>query len=235
MSQINVSKEFLMKLKASSDSNEVISVLEKFSADRNVEKIRQREIVLAKRLNERLEKAQKERAVALSNKKKKPKVQGPITTPSAEAKKVMEIFGTTTPLSKKEAKRKLRELKIELKKPDVKAEIERKKLARVQAYSKNARSVRQSVGFSATPLYNRSSHNPSPNKYKKEKPLVNTKGNDSYNFAGEYSARNVEFGHGRQKSLEWNDVKAFNLQKELQRLRDLKESDPNTFDREAMK
>lgn len=226
-----------MKFKASSESDEVVSVLEKFSADRNVEKIRQREIVLAKRLDGRLKKAQKERAVALSNKnkKKKSKVQGPITIPSAEAKKVMEIFGTTTPLSKKEAKRKLRELKIELKKPDVKAEIERKKLARVQAYSKNARSVRQSVGFSATPLYNRSSHNPSPSKYKKEKPLVNIKGNDSYNFAGEYSARNVEFGHGRQKSLEWNDVKAFNLQKELQRLRVLKESDPNTFDREAMK
>ena len=44
-----------------------------------------------------------------------------------------------------------------------------------------------------------------------------------------------EFAHGRKRREEWNSSIAFNLKKELDDLRKLQRSDPNTFDRGAMK
>ena len=55
------------------------------------------------------------------------------------------------------------------------------------------------------------------------KPLVNNSGNDMHNFAGEYEARNVEFGHGRKKSEEWNDRSAFDLKDKLKEEREARE------------
>lgn len=55
-----------------------------------------------------------------------------------------------------------------------------------------------------------------------------------YYINQDYSRKN-EFGHGRKKSLEWNDTEARELKKSLSNLRKLRESDPNTFDRGAVK
>lgn len=55
------------------------------------------------------------------------------------------------------------------------------------------------------------------------KPLVKNSGNDMHNFAGEYEARNVEFGHGRRKSDEWNDRLAFDLKNKLKEEREARE------------
>ena len=68
-----------------------------------------------------------------------------------------------------------------------------------------------------------------------EKPLVNSDGKDMYDFAGEYESRNVEYGHGRRKSDEWNNMAALDLRRELDNLRKVQRDDPNTFDRGAMK
>lgn len=68
-----------------------------------------------------------------------------------------------------------------------------------------------------------------------EKPLLNSDGKDMYDFAGEYESRNVEYGHGRRKSDEWNNNAALDLKRELDNLRRAQRDDPNTFDRGAMK
>ena len=52
---------------------------------------------------------------------------------------------------------------------------------------------------------------------------VGAKNKDFYDFAGEYQARNVEYGHGRKKSREWNDQAALNLKDELAELKRLRE------------
>ena len=57
------------------------------------------------------------------------------------------------------------------------------------------------------------------------KPLVKNSGNDMHNFAGEYEARNVEFGHGRRKSDEWNDRSAFDLPNKLREEREAREKE----------
>ena len=46
---------------------------------------------------------------------------------------------------------------------------------------------------------------------------------DYYDFAGEYEARNVEYGHGRKRNREWNDKTALNLKKELDEIRKMRE------------
>ena len=68
-----------------------------------------------------------------------------------------------------------------------------------------------------------------------EKPLINSDGKDMYDFAGEYESRNIEYGHGRRKSDEWNNMAALDLKRELDNLRKVQRDDPNTFDRGAMK
>ena len=65
--------------------------------------------------------------------------------------------------------------------------------------------------------------------------LIKNHNNDYHNFAGEYRAREVEFGHGRAKSKEWNTDRARELKRGLRELRQLRRDDPNLFDRGAMK
>lgn len=55
---------------------------------------------------------------------------------------------------------------------------------------------------------------------------------DSNDPVSEFKARNVEFGHGRKKSQEWNDAVAKNFQKELEQIRKEK---PDWTDRFALK
>ena len=63
--------------------------------------------------------------------------------------------------------------------------------------------------------------------------IINT--TDYNDLAGEYESRQLEFGHGRAKSKEWNDEIAKELRNELRAARKLQKRDPNTFDRFAMK
>ena len=80
-----------------------------------------------------------------------------------------------------------------------------------------------------------SSHTSTTTKQKKTKALISTKNSDYHNYAGEYEARNVEFGHGRTRNKEWNDSEALKWQKDIEKLRKQQKEDPNTFDRFAMK
>ena len=51
-----------------------------------------------------------------------------------------------------------------------------------------------------------------------------------------FSTTNPSKKHTKSKpSKKWNDASAKDLQKELEKLRDMKEEDPNSFDRFAMK
>ena len=54
-------------------------------------------------------------------------------------------------------------------------------------------------------------------------------------YTNQETSRKAEFGHGRKRSEEWNSSIALDLRKELNNLRKIQKSDPNTFDRGAMK
>ena len=58
---------------------------------------------------------------------------------------------------------------------------------------------------------------------------------DQYDLAGQDIVRNVEYGHGRRKSDEWNDEAAYDFNRELHYLKRKRIDDPNEFDRQAMK
>ena len=96
------------------------------------------------------------------------------------------------------------------------------------------KNIKQTVTFSYTPR--KSSSKPALNKNSNKKTPVNSKYMFDYSSpANEYESRQVEFGHGRTKSKEWNDETARGLKSELRTARKLQKSDPNTFDRFAMK
>lgn len=67
------------------------------------------------------------------------------------------------------------------------------------------------------------------------KPLHDTTGKDYYDFASEYASRGVEFGHGRKKSKEWQGAHVSGTGGSIDRMRSIRRSDPNVFDRQAMK
>ena len=54
-------------------------------------------------------------------------------------------------------------------------------------------------------------------------------------YTSQETSRRTEFGHGRKRREEWNSSIALDLKKELDNLRRIQKSDPNTFDRGAMK
>lgn len=154
------------------------------------------------------------------------KSKNPITTLSKEAIEVMSLLNIKTPISKKEAKRLLRQIH----------KSRKKKKIPIGAITERRISKNHNIIQSSFRAFTFSIPNNTLKKYsKKNKPLVDTRNSDTYNFVGEYNARNVEFGHGRRKSAEWNDDKAIELQKTLNSLRQLRKTDPNIFDREAMK
>lgn len=67
------------------------------------------------------------------------------------------------------------------------------------------------------------------------KPLHDTTGKDYYDFASEYASRGVEFGHGRKKSKEWQGAHVSGTGGSIDHMRSIRCSDPNVFDRQAMK
>lgn len=110
--------------------------------------------------------------------------------------------------------------------------LEAEKLKHVREISAHLRSTPTTFFSTGVSSHKTSTHS---RQTSKTKPIYDSRGNDSYNFAGEYTARNVEYGHGRRKSDEWNDSTAYDLNKELDKLRQIRKEDPNTFDRQAMK
>ena len=54
--------------------------------------------------------------------------------------------------------------------------------------------------------------------------IIANEGDYMYNLAGEYEVRNVEFGHGRRKTNEWNDKVAFGLKDKLKEEREAREN-----------
>ena len=70
---------------------------------------------------------------------------------------------------------------------------------------------------------------------KTTKSLYDERGKDHYDFAGEYEARNIEFGHGRKKSQEWKGVLISGQGGSIGKMQRLRQEDPNVFDRQAMK
>ena len=58
---------------------------------------------------------------------------------------------------------------------------------------------------------------------------------DTYDLAGQDMARNIEYGHGRRKTDEWNSYVAAKFSKEIEELKKRRLDDPNEFDRQAMK
>lgn len=85
------------------------------------------------------------------------------------------------------------------------------------------------------PIIAKGKKNPSRLREDYSKPLHDTTGKDYYDFAGEYASRNVEFGHGRKKSKEWQGVHLSGTGGSIQHMKKLMRDDPNTFDRQAMK
>lgn len=157
------------------------------------------------------------------NVNKKPKQNLPLLNTANKTKT------KTSSQIKNEARRARRKMK-RAKAIEERKALEEAKLQRVREISERA--SLQPVGFSLS-IKKQSSR--ARSSHTKTKPLINSKNNDAYNFAGEYSARNVEFGHGRQKSQEWNIEAAKSLRAELEHLKKLHHDDPNTFDRGAMK
>ncbi len=76
------------------------------------------------------------------------------------------------------------------------------------------KNTKQTVTFSYNPR--RSNSKPTPNKDPGKKTPVSSKYMFDYSSpANEYESRQVEFGHGRTKSKEWNDEIAKKFQKEI--------------------
>ena len=148
-------------------------------------------------------------------------------------KKALYKISHSKPLSKKEAKEIARRKRVA------------KKLAKLNAPATNSKNYigivkdhrlpksipRTPSTFSYTPRSHKT------NSVSTSKSIQNSSSKKTFSFdhnnpADEYEARNIEFGHGRKKSREWNDTTAKELQKELEQLRKEK---PDWTDRFAMK
>ncbi len=209
MAKIQFSKESFAKLKNSKLDKETANLLDRFNPDRpepKQKKIPDKQVISQERTTDNLKRSRK----ALNR----------------QLKRIRKAYGISTPKNEKAvAKRLNRKL--------ARIELEKQKLERVRRISEQTSSNSHfsvfSPGLSNTKS---SSHN---RQHAKTKPIYDSRGNDAYNFAGEYSARNVEYGHGRRKTDEWNDDTALVLSEELNKLRKIQKEDPNTFDRGAMK
>ena len=82
--------------------------------------------------------------------------------------------------------------------------------------------------FSYNPVNKRKTVN-TKNKRKNNCPI------DYNNPISTYKSREIEYGHGRAKSKEWNDEEAKKLRLDIEKMSSIKRTDPNTLDRFAMK
>lgn len=209
MAKIQFSKESFAKLKSSQLDEETVALLDKFNPDRPEPKQN-------KNINKQSEDQDNSKKTLKQSRK----------ALNRQLRRIRQAYGIPTPRNEKSVAKRL-ERKM------ARIELEKQKLERVRRISEQAKSESHfsvfSPGLSSvkSPSHSR--------QHAKTKPIYDNRGNDAYNFAGEYSARNVEYGHGRKKTDEWNDSTAYDLNKELDKLRKIQKEDPNTFDRGAMK
>ena len=229
MARIQFSKEVYEKLKKSSQSEEAKILLSKFDPNRPFKG--------QNKLSFTTKQKTPSKNVVVHNKKtrKRAKKKNPIYT--GPGIRIGNRITTEPPIFAElnfteEQKKQWTEASKRGKRAIVRNIMEAKKLKRVQEISRRSRST-SATFFSSGSVGRKTPSNPRTSA--KNKPIYNSSGNDAYNFASEYEARNVEYGHGRRKSDEWNDATAHDLEKELNRLRQIQKEDPNTFDRQAMK
>ena len=217
MARIEFSREAYNKIKNSSPSEEVAFLLEKFNPNRPfkgqkklLQKTSNKSNTISEKITKRQKKKQQKKKHYKQNIQNEPKVFS--TLPFSEDQK--KEWMNSSRRAQKIIERNI-------------AASEKLKKFRKKSYIFHS----STINFvSVKPTRTTQNHVP-----KRTKQLFSTKGQDAYNFAGEYSARNVEHGHGRRKSLEWNDSRALDLEAELKNLHKLQEDDPNTFDRFAIK
>ncbi len=70
---------------------------------------------------------------------------------------------------------------------------------------------------------------------RKKRNGISAQNYDTNDLVGQDMTRNIEYGHGRRKSDEWNNKVAVKLNKEIEELKKMRFDDPNQFDRQAMK
>ncbi len=209
MAKIQFSKESFAKLKSSQLDKETATLLDKFNPDRPEPK--QKTVTSKQPIDSNVDKKTiKQSRKAL--KRQLRKIRQAYGIPAPE-----NVGSTTKRLARKMAR----------------IELEKQKLERVRRISNQAKTESHFSIFSPGLSNTKSSSN--SRQHKRTKPIYDARGNDAYNFAGEYSARNVEYGHGRRKTDEWNDATAYDLNNKLDELRKIQKVDPNTFDRGAMK
>lgn len=209
MAKIQFSKESFAKLKSSQLDKETATLLEKFNPDRPEPK---RKTVVNK---QHTDSGVNKKTIKQSRKALKRQLRRIRQTYGIPASK--NTGSTTKRLARKMAR----------------IELEKQKLERVRRISNQAKTESHFSIFSPGLSSAKSSSN--SRQHTRTKPIYDARGNDAYNFAGEYSARNVEYGHGRRKTDEWNDATAYDLNNKLNELRKIQKADPNTFDRGAMK
>ena len=210
MAKIQFSKESFAKLRKSQLDKESATLLEKFNPNRP--EPRQKKNTDNKQIihHDNSDKNLKQSRKALKR----------------QLRRIRQAYGIPAPRNEKSAAKRLDRKMARI-------ELEKKKLKKVQRFSEQAKPDSYFSIFSPGLSNTKSSSH--QKQHIKTKPIYNSQGNDAYNLAGEYSARNIEYGHGRRKTEEWNDAAAFDLNKELGRLREIQRKDPNTFDRGAMK
>lgn len=209
MAKIQFSKESFAKLKSSQLDKETANLLDKFSPDRPEPK---RKTITNKQPTDS---SINKNTVKQSRKALK-----------RQLRRIRQAHGIPAPKNTESTTKRLARKMARI-------ELEKQKLERVRRISDQAKSESHFSIFSPGLSSAKSSSN--SRQRAKTKPIYDTRGNDAYNFAGEYSARNVEYGHGRRKTDEWNDTTAYDLNNKLNELRKIQKEDPNTFDRGAMK
>lgn len=209
MAKIQFSKESFAKLKSSQLDKETATLLDKFNPDRPEPK---RKTATSK---QPIDSDVDKNTIKQSRKALK-----------RQFRKIRQAYGIPAPKKTSSAAKRLARKMARI-------ELEKQKLERVRRISNQAKSESHFSIFSPGLSSAKSSSN--SRQRARTKPIYDTRGNDAYNFAGEYSARNVEYGHGRRKTDEWNDATAYDLNNRLNELRKIQKVDPNTFDRGAMK
>ena len=114
-----------------------------------------------------------------------------------------------------------------------KAQIEAEKLAKVRKIS--SRFIPGSTPVNTFGLGSATNHSVHRSSNSSQKRGLSAQDFDNDNFASQQFVRDIEYGHGRKRTAEWNNTIARNFRKELNQLRQKQKEDPNTFDRGAMK
>lgn len=220
MSQITISKETLEKLNNNTFSEEKTSVLKQFLPNRQLRKTK----------SETQPKPSCSLRIAKPSEKKKDLK----TKKDALYISALTKTRNSQPLSKKESKELARRKRVA-----EKTKVNQNKLLKkTKNYIGNITDHRLPRSVSTGPsTFFYSPRKTKTNAIPHRKTSKSTNGElrfifDNNDLASEYETRSVEFGHGRKKSLEWNDEIAKSLQKELRKRQRKK---PDWTDRFAIK